>query len=61
LKVTLQFKNSKDLWEFKTTTGANCVQINTAECTLICDCSEADIELAIKEYNAVVRKEITGV
>jgi len=51
-KVILKFKTVKELWEFKMLAKAPDVEINLKRCTIICNCSEADILLAIDHYNA---------
>jgi hypothetical protein len=57
MKVTLVFTTSKQLWAFKVATHADCVQVNTELLTLICDCSETDIALAVREYEAHIESE----
>jgi hypothetical protein len=53
LKVILQFKTHKELWDYKVLNNSDCVQINTRELILHCHGSDAAIALAIKQYNAV--------
>jgi hypothetical protein len=55
-KVIFKFESAKDLWEFKAITKANCVELNLKEYTLICDYDEAEIELAMRAYNAQVKQ-----
>jgi hypothetical protein len=48
----------REMWDFKVITNSDCVQINTAENTLICNCSDANIALAINEYNAILKESV---
>jgi hypothetical protein len=54
-KVTLAFKTTTELWEFKMRCHASDVQINFHHCTLSCLCSKEEIELAMKEYHAEMK------
>jgi hypothetical protein len=58
LKVTLKFQTAKELWAFKVNTQSDCVQVNTKDLILDCDCSDENIALAISEYNAAVKEGI---
>ena len=53
-KVILKFETPKELWEFRVRTKAESAEINLKNCTLICDCGDAEIELAINAFNAVL-------
>ena len=54
-KVTLIFPSLRQLWDFAQAIHANSIEIISTTCTLICDCKEADIQLAKEKYGAVVR------
>ena len=57
-KVTLKFPSLPSIWDFMQTINANFVHVNAAKRTLTCDCCEADIELAVKNFDAVVMKSV---
>jgi hypothetical protein len=52
-EVFLKFRTPKELWEFKVLLQTGSCEINLLNCTLICDCDDAEIELAVNGYNAV--------
>ena len=56
-KVILKFKTPHDLWEFKTIAKPVFVQIHINDCTLICECTEADIKLALEKFTAQKKEE----
>jgi hypothetical protein len=58
LKVTLKFQTAKELWAFKVDTQADCVQVDTKDLVLECDCSDENIALAVSLYNAVLKEGI---
>jgi hypothetical protein len=49
-KITIQFNNLRQLWQFAQTIKANNIEIKTKDCLLICDCSEEDLRL-LGKYN----------
>lgn len=53
-KVTLKFKSSKQLWDFKQEIKAQDVEINLRNCTITCNCSEKEISQAIEKFGAEV-------
>lgn len=53
-KITLLFPSTQELLLFKETTHANYIDINEEEKILVCECSQTDVRLAIKKYNAKV-------
>ena len=59
-KITLLFPTLHELVLFKKTTHSNYIAINEAELTLVCECSETDIRLAIQQYKAVVINPINA-
>jgi hypothetical protein len=59
MKTTLTFPTMKDLCDFKAITKPTYVHLNTKNCNLTCNCSEADIELAVRGFNAVVIYPLT--
>jgi hypothetical protein len=52
-KIFLKFRTPKELWEFKVLTQAGSWEIDMLNCTLFCDCGDAEIELAVNGYRAV--------
>jgi hypothetical protein len=52
-KVTLKFNDPNELWEFRILIHARPAKIDLMNCILICDCGDAEIELATNAYNAV--------
>jgi hypothetical protein len=60
-RVTLKFPTLFLLWSFAQTLTSHSVEINTRERILICDCTEENIEEALKNFKAriiEVSKEI---
>lgn len=57
-KVTLKFPSLPAIWDFMQVIQANFVHVNAAKRTLTCDCNEHDIEIAVKNYKAVVMKKV---
>ena len=53
-KITLQFPNHKILWSFARVHVSKNLGINTVHMTLTCNCSDAEVALAIKDFGAVV-------
>lgn len=58
-KVILQFRDLNSLWQFARRIQANELEINTDNKSLCCNCSEADLSLAIEFYHAVVAEEMS--
>ena len=53
-KITLQFPNMQLLWQFKIAIdSANCC-INASMRTLVCHCTHTNIDIAIRQYQAIV-------
>ena len=52
-KITLVFPDIKKLWDFVTQSSLSFVEINLPKLTLSCSCTEADIDLAIRKFNAI--------
>ena len=52
--ITLLFQSFDDLWEFKQMTNTTNFQINTAQLMLTAEFNEAQIELAVSTFEAVV-------
>lgn len=55
-KVTLIFPSLRHLWEFAQAIQVNSIEIIAKTSTLICDCKDADVQLAKEKYGAVVRE-----
>jgi hypothetical protein len=49
-KITIQFHNLQQLWQFAQKVKANNLEIRTKDCLLICDCNEQDL-LLLEIYN----------
>ena len=58
--LVLKFKNARELWEFKVFTKASSVEINLSDYTLICDCDEIEIDVAVSRFNAHLEPEIVN-
>jgi hypothetical protein len=52
--ITLMFRSFNDLWEFKQMTNTNNFKINSVQLTLTAEFNEAQIDLAISTFKAVV-------
>ena len=48
----LKFHSVMELWAFKTLINVANVEINVANCTLVCVCSEEQLQMAIKSFRA---------
>lgn len=53
-RIKLKFHSVQELWRFAQHINAVNIEINTRERTLICDCNEAEITLAVDEFGAAV-------
>jgi hypothetical protein len=53
-KVTLLFKDERDLRRFTMIVSCGYLEMNVMELTLTCDCDEAEIELAERAFSAKV-------
>jgi len=53
-KVTLLFPSKNALLLFQKSTHANYIAVDEEKNTLICECSQTDIRLAVKDYNAKI-------
>ncbi len=58
-KIKLLFPSRQSLLLFKETTHANYIAINEHDNTLICECSETDIRMAMKKFNATILESCT--
>jgi hypothetical protein len=56
--VFFQFPTIRDLWKFRVEVNSLMFEINFLHLTLICECTDADLDLAVKKYKAkVITKE----
>ena len=55
-KVTILFRDERDLRRFTMIVTCGYLEMNVKELRLVCDCDEAEIELAQKAFNARVEK-----
>lgn len=60
-QVTLQFPTFQALWNFKNAIRPSFFEMSPGKCMLSCECSEKDIELAVKTYQAKVVETGNGV
>ncbi|MGN6166465.1 MAG: hypothetical protein ACTHOF_18185 [Flavisolibacter sp.] len=52
--ITLMFRSVNDLWEFKQMTNTTNFKINSVQITITAEFNQAQIELAISTFQAVV-------
>jgi hypothetical protein len=52
--ITLMFRSINDLWEFKQMTNTSNFKINSVQVTITAEFNQAQIELAISTFSAVV-------
>ena len=56
--VFFQFPTIRDLWKFRVEVNSTMFEINFLHLTLICECTDADLDLAVKKYKAkIISKE----
>ena len=55
-KITIAFKNIRQLWNYAQKINARNIEIISADITLICDCSETDLFL-LPDYDGEVIEE----
>lgn len=55
-KVALLFNDERDLRRFTMIVTCGYLEMDVKELRLICDCDDAEIELAQKGFNATVEK-----
>jgi len=53
-KVTLVFPSLSQLWEFVREAKINYTEFSAADFSLLCNCNQADVELAKEKYGAAV-------
>jgi len=53
-KITLTFPSLNQLWEFVRETKMNYTEFSAADFSLICNCNQADVELAKAKYGATL-------
>lgn len=56
--VTLCFPTIKSLWSFIDLIDVKYTEVNLRTISLICDCSEADLLLAVRDFGATVVAEV---
>lgn len=52
--IAFQFPDMRLLWNFAQQLTCKSIDINTNTKTLICDCTEAEINLALTQYRATI-------
>lgn len=55
-KITIAFKNIRQLWNYAQKINARNIEIISADITLICDCSETDLSL-LPDYDGELIEE----
>ena len=55
-KVTLVFPSIQALWRFRDRIKTNTVEIIATRRTIICECSDGEVQVAIQEYGAKVEE-----
>ena len=53
-KVSIKFTSLASMWAFRMEINANIFEMNVAQLTIKCDCSEEHIKLAIEKYNGKI-------
>jgi hypothetical protein len=53
-KYEIQFASLFDLWEYKHTIETRVFKFSFVTCKLSCECTEAEVELAINAFRAKV-------
>lgn len=53
-KVSIQFTSLTSLWNFRLAIQANIFEMNLAQLTITCDCTEAHIALAKEQYRGKI-------
>ena len=56
--VTLVFPTIKALWSFIDLIDVKYTEVNIRTISLVCDCSDADLELAKRDFGATVEEEV---
>jgi hypothetical protein len=59
-KTTLVFPTVQALWQFKASIQTNNVEIIISTKTLICECTERNVDLAISKFGAEVFEDDTS-
>ena len=49
-RVSIRFTSLTSLWGFRTEIEANVFEMNMSQITITCECTPANIELAINKY-----------
>lgn len=58
-QTKLRFHSVMELWAFKTLINAANVEINIEGCTLVCVCSDEQVQIAIKSFSAEVVEQMS--
>ena len=56
--VTLVFPTIKALWSFIDLIDVRYTEVNVRTVTLICDCSEADLVLAVRDFGGYISEQV---
>jgi redox-regulated HSP33 family molecular chaperone len=57
-RITLQFRDTKSLWNFAQTLRTNNVHVNRTALTINCDCSEDEVSKALMQFDAKIIDEV---
>jgi hypothetical protein len=53
-KITLTFPSLSQLWEFVREAKMNYTEFSATDFSLVCNCNQADVEMAKDKYGATV-------
>ena len=56
-RIKIKFHTIHKLWEFAQQLISHNIEINTKEISLICECEETEIIMAIEKYHAHIIQE----
>lgn len=56
-KTKLVFNTIQDLWHYAQRINAINIEINTRERSLVCDCHELELAIALDEFNATIANQ----
>lgn len=58
-QTKLKFHSLMELWAFKMLINLSNVEINVADCILICACSDEQIQIAIESFRAEIVEQMS--
>lgn len=48
-----------DLWKFKMLINANYAEVNFQNCTIVCECTEEHLQIALQDYSAQIVEQVS--